>query len=247
MIRTLLVRGMLVGLLAGLLALGFASLFGEPQIDHAVAFERLQAAQRGEPAEVALVGQTVQRTFGLATAVSIYSVAFGGLFALAFAAAYGRIGRFGPRATAALLALAGFLTVVLVPFLKYPANPPAVGNPATLDERTALYFVMILLSVVTAVFALRLGQILAPRYGAWNSALVAGAAFILLVAVIQLVLPEINEIPPGFPAAVIWRFRLASLGTQVVLWAALGLLFGALTERSFRTKAEDRRTPRTRV
>ncbi len=35
----LLVRGMLVGLLAGILAFGFAKVFGEPQIDKAIAFE----------------------------------------------------------------------------------------------------------------------------------------------------------------------------------------------------------------
>ncbi|MGO9135375.1 MAG: hypothetical protein ACLP8A_15190 [Methylovirgula sp.] len=31
----------------------------------------------------------------------------------------------------------------------------------------------------------------------------------------------------------LWRFRLAALGLQLVLWTAIGLLFGVLTERSF--------------
>ena len=46
-----------------------------------------------------------------------------------------------------------------------------------------------------------------------------------------VVLPGVNEVPAGFPAAVLWRFRVASLGIQVVLWTTLGLVFGALTER----------------
>lgn len=234
MVRMLLVRGMLAGLVAGLVALGFASLVGEPQIDRAILFESQLAQARGEPPEAPLVSRTVQRTFGLATAVSVYSVGFGGLFAVAFAAAYGRIGQFGPRATAALVAAGGFVTVVLAPFLKYPANPPSVGDPATLDERTALYFTMILLSVAMAVVAAVLERQLAPHFGNWNAALIAGAAFILLAAAVLLALPGVNEVPAGFPATVLWRFRVASLGTQLVLWTALGLLFGPLAERSLR-------------
>jgi predicted cobalt transporter CbtA len=234
MMRTLLVRGMLVGLVAGLLALGFAKYFGEPQVDHAITFEYQERAQRGELPEKELVSRKIQSSLGLATAVGVYAVAFGGLFSLAFAVAYGRIGPYGPRETAALVAIGGFLTVALLPFLKYPANPPSIGNPATIDQRTVLYFAMLLLSVVTAVFVVRLGRLLAQRWGAWNAALMAGAVFIVLIAAIFLVLPDVNEVPPGFPAAVLWRFRVASLGTQLVLWATFGLLFGALTERSLR-------------
>jgi Probable cobalt transporter subunit (CbtA) len=227
---------MLVGLVAGVLALGFASLFGEPSIDQAVSFESQEAMQRGEPPEKELVSRAIQRSIGLATGVGVYSVAFGGLFGLAFAVAFQRIGQFGARATAALVAFGGFVTIALVPFLKYPANPPSVGNPATLDRRTALYFAMILFSVVAAIAALRLGRWLAPRYGGWNATLIAGGCFILVVAVVELVLPAVNEVPPGFPATVLWSFRLASLGTQLVLWTTLGLLFGAWTERSLRAE-----------
>src|SRR5438128_2300820 len=128
MVRTLLLRGMLVGLVAGLLALAFATAFGEPQVDRAISFESQAARAAGEPPGLALVSRGVQKTVGLATALAVYSVGFGGLFALAFAVAYGRIGHVSPRATAALVALGGFVTVVLVPFIKYPANPPAIGN-----------------------------------------------------------------------------------------------------------------------
>ena len=76
-----------------------------------------------------------------------YSLAFGGLFSLAFAVCYGRMGNWSPRVTAALLALSGFLAVYAVPILKYPANPPSIGNPDTIGLRTAIYFGMILLSL----------------------------------------------------------------------------------------------------
>ena len=88
MMRMLLVRGMFSGLIAGLLALVFARVFGEPSIGSAIGFESaLQAAQGATP-EPELVSRTAQSTIGLATAVLVYAVAFGGLFALAFAIAY---------------------------------------------------------------------------------------------------------------------------------------------------------------
>lgn len=228
MMRTLLVRGMLSGLVAGLLALIFARIFGEPSVGTAIDFQSALQATGGETPEPELVSRTVQSSIGLATAVLVYAVAFGGLFSLAFAIAYGRIGRLSARATAVVLALGGYLVVYVVPFLKYPASPPAVGNPNTISERTATYFAMVLLSVVLAVAAIYLGQRLTSRLGGWNAALAAAAAFVATVATVVSLLPTINEVPNGFPATVLWNFRIASLGTQLIMWATIGLLFGPL-------------------
>ncbi|MEV4755946.1 CbtA family protein [Micromonospora sp. NPDC049559] len=235
--RSLLVRGMLVGLVAGVAAYLFATLFGEGPLGQAIGFESAHGHSHGEAGEPELVGRAVQSTLGLATATLVYGVALGGLFALAFAVAYGRIGRFDARATAALVGLGGFLTVAFVPFLKYPANPPATGDPDTLDQRTGLYFLMIVIAVAVGLLALQLGRWLHGRYGAWNATILAVGAYAVLVAVVQLALPTIGEVPDGFPALVLWKFRLASLGTQFVTWATLGLLFGALTERHLRLRS----------
>lgn len=231
MVGNLLLRGMLVGVLAGLLAFGFARIFGEPQVDRAIAFE--QQMNQGKAPEPELVSRETQAGLGLFTGVIVYSAAVGGLFSLVFAFVYGRVGRLGPRATAALLALAGFVAIVLVPDLKYPANPPSVGNPETIGLRTELYFVMLVISVAALVLAVTLARRLSTRYGAWNATLIAGAAFVVVITIAEYVLPEINEVPEQFAAVVLWRFRVASLGIHVVLWTTIGLLFGALTERSF--------------
>ena len=55
---------------------------------------------------------------------------------------------------------------------------------------------------------------------------------IVVIAIVQYVLPEFNEVPEQFSAVVLWRFRVAALGIQVVLWTTIGLLFGVLAERS---------------
>jgi hypothetical protein len=223
-----------------LLAFGFAAIFGEPQVEHAIAFEEHVSHSHGGASEPALVSREMQAGPGLFVGVIVYGAALGGLFSLAFAFVYGRLGRFGPRATAALLALAGYVAIVLVPSLKYPANPPSVGSPETIGLRTGLFFLVLLISVAAFVLAAVLARQLSTRYGAWNATLIAGAAFIVAIGIVQYALPEINEVPERFSAVVLWRFRVASLGIQAVLWTTIGLLFGALTERSLADRFSER-------
>lgn len=238
MVGNLLLRGMLVGVVAGLLAFGFARVFGEPQVDRAIAFEEQTAAAEqaasGQPApeEPEIVSRTTQAGIGLLTGLVVYGAAVGGLFSLVFAYAYGRMGPLGPRATAGLLALGAFIVVVLVPFAKYPATPPAVGNPETIGARTELFFVMIVVSLIVAIASVSLANRLWAKYGAWNASIIAGLAFVVVIAIAQYALPTVNEVPENFSADLLWRFRTASLGIHAVLWAAVGLGFGALVERS---------------
>ena len=184
--------------------------------------------------EPELVSRPVQAGLGLFVAVLVYSAAFGGLFGLAYAFAYGRIpGGLSPQTLSTLLAAAGFIAIYLVPNLKYPANPPSVGEPETIGVRTALYFVMIAISLAAMVGSIALRHLFAPRFGEWNATL-------LLLRLLHrpdgrrsdFVLPAVNEVPEQFPAVVLWNFRIASLGAQLIMWATLGLLFGALTQRA---------------
>ncbi|WP_431959065.1 CbtA family protein [Actinacidiphila sp. bgisy160] len=227
-VRRLLVRGMLAGLAAGALALVVAYLLGESRVDAAIAFEESHAHGHGgaEP-----VSRALQSTAGLATGLLVYGVALGGIAALAYCFALGRIGRVGPRPTAMLLSAAALVAIHVVPFLKYPANPPAVGDPGTIGERTTLYFLMMLLSVLLVVAAVILGKRLAPRLGNWYATVASGAFLVLTVGLAYAFLPGINEVPEHFPAALLWQFRLAALAIQLTLWTSFGLVFGHLAGR----------------
>lgn len=228
----LLLRGMIVGLIAGLLAFGFGRVFGEPMVDSAIAFEEQQAQAAGEAPEPEMVSRATQAGTGLLTGSVVYGVAVGGLFALVFAFGYGRMGRLGPRGTAAVLAASAFVAVTVVPFMKYPANPPAVGNPETIGMRTELFFVMILASVVGMVLAFMLSRNLTAKLGAWNGVIAAGVGYVLFIAIVQSLLPSINEVPENFSAYVLWNFRVATFGMHIVVWTVLGLLFGWVAERA---------------
>ncbi|MEW6581601.1 MAG: CbtA family protein [Actinomycetota bacterium] len=235
MVRALVARGLVIGLIAGLLAGAFAYAVGEPRIDRAIALEEQHAAAEAaaHPAaheeEEPPVSRDGQRG-GLFLATSLTGVALGGIFAVAFAAARGRV---GPRRDAALsltLAAALFTGAVLVPFAKYPANPPAVGDPDTITRRTLLYLALVAIGLLAVLAASRVARRAAPAV----RAAAATATFAALVAGAYLALPTVNEVPDGFPADLLWEFRLASLGTQLMLWAALALGFAVAGERAAR-------------
>jgi hypothetical protein len=269
MVRALVLRGAAVGALGGLLAYLFAWVFAEPAIQAAIDYEagrsEAEAAIAAAAGEVPngegpeLFSRAVQGNVGLGVGVVAFGVAVGLFFAVAYCMAYGRTGNLRPGPLALLMALGGFLMLFLVPFVKYPANPPAVGDHDTIRDRAALWLLMVVVAVVCTVAAVWLGQRLRPRYGTSNATLLACAAFVVVIGAVMAALPALGELSmhaahgggaftetpqplrdaagaivyPGFDADVLWRFRVASIGAQAILWATIGLAFAPLAERVF--------------
>ena len=92
------------------------------------------------------------------------------------------------------------------------------------------------------------------RFGEWNATLVAGRGYLVAMAVCYIALPGVNEVPqqaiPGvvhavtdagvtFPPTVLWRFRVASLAIQLVIWATIAIGFGVLAQRLFDRERPD--------
>ncbi|MET8280666.1 CbtA family protein [Micromonospora sp. NPDC005174] len=242
---TVLLRGLLAGLVAGLLAGTFAYVVGEPHVEAAIAIEEAAAATHAESPvdghqhdEDALVGRNGQRG-GLFLATGLFGAAMGGLLATAYVLLSRRRRAVDDGRGGLLLAGGALLGVVIVPFLKYPPNPPAVGDPSTIDQRTVTYLLMVVLGLV-AVWSGSLGyRSVGEHSPVWLRASAAVGGFLLVTVVSYVVLPSFQEVPGDFPATLLWSFRLASLGTQVVLWTGLGLLFAALMHRQ-RAVAEAR-------
>ena len=233
MVGRLLLRGMFAGLIAGVLAFAVAYVLGEPELDYAIGLEEQRAIAAGETPldNPEIVSRAVQSTAGLATGILIYGAAIGGIFALVFAFVHGRVTRLGARADAALLAMAAWVAVVLVPQMKYGPNPPAVGSAETIGARTVLFFVVLVVSIWIMVVAVMLARRLWMSLGPWGAGTLAGLGWLLAVTVVLGALPAINEVPDDFAADSLWRFRMVSLGIHAVLWGGIGLIFGALAER----------------
>jgi hypothetical protein len=106
----------------------------------------------------------------------------------------------------------------------YPPNPPAVGHAETIGDRTAAYFGIMAISIVLAILAVYVSR------AGWLAAVGAGLGYVVVVSVAGALLPSFDEVPRDFLASTLWDFRLASLGTQVVLWATIGIAFAALLQ-----------------
>ena len=249
-------RGLVAGALAGVIAFVFARIFVEPVIDRAIGFEdgvgaAHEAMHGGHEHGAEVFTRGVQANIGLGFGVIAFSVAMGALFAVVFAVAYGRVGNVSARVLSLYVAGGMLLSLYVVPALKYPANPPAVSLEETIRERTLLYLLMVVLSAALFVGAVYLGRQLAERLGAWNATLAAAGSYIAAIAVVMLILPKIDETPgplrdnagnmvyEGFPADDLYQFRLYSLGTQVVMWTTIGLVFAVLAARLLDEKRRD--------
>jgi predicted cobalt transporter CbtA len=228
--KRIIARGLIAGLISGVLAFLFARTFVEPVIDRAIAFEESHD-HGGHEHGVELFSRGVQTNVGMGFGVLAFSVAMGALFAVVYCVAYGRVANTSPRLLSVLLAAAMFLSLYVVPLLKYPPSPPAASLEETIRQRTLLYLLMVVLSAALMVAAIYLGRNLVQRYGGWSAALIAAGSYVVAISVVMLVLPTIDETPEHFPADVLYEFRLYSLGTQVVLWTMIGLVFGSMAQK----------------
>lgn len=254
--RAFLVRGLLAGLIAGLAAFGVAYAAGEPAIEAAIALEgsagdhaHPDAAAPNQPAADPdpVVPRSLQSTLGLLTATLLAGTALGGLVGVLTALALGRLGGLGARGTGLAVAGLGFVALVLVPFAVYPPNPPAVGSGDTIGVRSTLYVVLVAISVVAAVTAVLGGRRLAARWGAWPAGLAATTGYAAAIVVVALALPRFDEVPAGFPATVLYDFRMASLLTSFTLWAVLGVTLSELVHRRLQRVQRARRAPSVRA
>lgn len=253
-----LLLGMIAGLIAGVLAFGVGKVWGEPPVAAAIAIEEAgsAAAPAGEPTgehphdhatttttattaepepaghshgDEAGISRDTQAGIGLLTGMAVFGAGLGGLFALVFAFVQGRFSALNAQATAAVMAALGYVSVVLVPFLKYPANPPAVGHGETIGLRTQMFFAMMALSLIAMMIAVAVSRGGNDR---WRAGILGGLAYLVLVTIAGHVLPAINEVPASFPGDLLWQFRTIALVIQAVLWAGIGLVFGQLVQRS---------------
>jgi hypothetical protein len=268
--KRIITRGLLAGALAGLVAFCFARIFAEPVIAKAIAYENgRDAAQAAlnraaglpvDPAGPDLFSRTVQSNIGIGVGLIGFGAAMGALYSVVYLLCLGRVGKVQPKVLALLVAGAGLAGIYLVPYLKYPANPPAIGHPETIKPRAALYLTMVVCSVAFILVAVWLGRRLAPRFGTWNAALLSGLGFAAAIGVVMAILPSLGELSanvhayghhatetplpltdpkgnivyPGFPADTLFSFRFYSICNQVILWGTLGLAFGPMAERVLR-------------
>lgn len=201
-IRGFVLRGLAAGAAGGAAAALFLRFVTETQIGYALRFEDATGIglPPGEPAEFS---RSTQQWGGMVGAV-IFGMVLGVVLGVTVAALHHRIAARNEFGRVARVAAAGFVAVVLIPSLKYPPNPPTVGDPDTISDRTAAYLLLLAASIVVVFAAWVLWQRLSDR--GWDGAprfLVAGGAFALMVVALFLVYPASPDriAPPDSDAA----------------------------------------------
>jgi predicted cobalt transporter CbtA len=218
--RRLLKEGVLAGVAGGAALALVLRLIGGGPIGRAVA---LEGGGHDE-----LFSRGTQQLGGMVAAV-LYGAALGAVFTLAYALVRHRLRTADDWRASVALAVAGFAAVFLLPFLKYPANPPAVGDPDTIGRRTALYLVAVAWSLVATWGGWRAWRTLVAK-GVAVAAPATLAIWVALATVGLVALPA-NTDPVNAAATLIWQFRLATVAGAAAFWSVVGMVFGWLRVR----------------
>lgn len=215
--------GVVAGTILAILNLGLV----EPYIDKAIALEVENMISSGEKVDlVEIADYRVWQKGGAIAAGAVYGISLSALFGIVFA--YGRKSLPGDNNKKKALFLAGVLWFVLylMVAIKYPANPPAVGDPETIYYREGLYIAYLAISGFT-VLALAL---------AWNRLQVKSKKIILPLIYAAVMIAAYVGLPSNpdkisISMELIQTFRIWTAITIGMFWGILGILFGSLWDR----------------
>ncbi|MFE6160123.1 CbtA family protein [Streptomyces sp. NPDC056486] len=237
----LLGRGLVAGGTAGLTAGLFSLLLAEPLMDRAIRAEEKRAAAQEHAHGAGQSAQHHEELFtrstqhaGLVVTAIVAGLAIGALFAVAYALVHRRDPRADPWPRALTFAGAAFLAVSLLPGLRYPANPPGVGDAGTVGDRQAMWLASIVIGVLGMILVRQVYVRLSARTVPVRQ--IAAALTVAAVLAVLFLLPD-NPDPVPVDATLLWDFRVLSVASQALLWAVFAAVFGGLGLRSFRERA----------
>jgi hypothetical protein len=215
-LKELLKSAVFAGLMAGTLSAGFHLIFTEPLIDRAVELEARSHLSSGALHDEPVVSRPVQK-LGLFLGFLLYGVAWGLLFGLLVFAIRPWLTAGGGEASFFLALFLGW-SVAIFPLLKYPANPPGVGEAETIGYRQELFLLSIALSLIGTFAALAAERSFRHIRRARVVVLIS---YLLYLVVIFIALPS-NPDPVRLPLELVREFRTLSLAGQLLFWTTMG-------------------------
>jgi predicted cobalt transporter CbtA len=223
-----LLAGAIAGTILGILNQGIV----EPYIEQAIALENQKAAvEEGEIINpIEFNNYRLWQRGGEIAAGTILGTSIAALFGIVFA--YSRNSIRGSNNKKKALILAGIMWFVLflVPALKYPANPPAVGDPETIYYRQSLYIAYLAISGFTALgLGLMYGKMRTIQ--SKKKVMILPAIYAVIIVASYLALPP-NPDAINAPMDLVSGFRIASGFTMCIFWVLLGLILGAFWDKT---------------
>ncbi|MGH9965810.1 MAG: CbtA family protein [Nitrososphaeraceae archaeon] len=217
-----LVSGAIAGTMLGLIN----QILVEPYIDQAIAIEVQDTVASGESVDVdELVQYRLWQKGGEIVAGTILGTSISALFGIVYI--YSRDSLPGSNNKKKGLILAGimFFVIFLIPALKYPANPPAVGDPETIEYRESLYTGMLVISGLTALGVAILYRSLGQTRRE-SRKIIVPTVYAVIIALAFVVLPATpDEIT--ISSNLLMNFRIVSTITMGIFWGILGILLGS--------------------
>jgi len=234
-----LVSGAIAGTMFGLIN----QILVEPYIDQAIAIEVQNTVASGESVDVdELVQYRLWQKGGEIVAGTILGTSISALFGIVYI--YSRDSLPGSNNKKKGLILAGimFFVIFLIPALKYPANPPAVGDPETIEYRESLYISMLVISGLTALGVAILYRSLGQTRRE-SRKIIVPTVYAVIIALAFVVLPA-NPDEITISSNLLMNFRIVSAITMGIFWGSLGILLGSFWDivKPHETRATKLRT-----
>ncbi len=225
MILNIVAVTLLAGFASGLLY-GFLNiLFVTPYIEKAV---ELEAIRSGFNLDQGYFSYRAWQLQGGLLAALLAGIAYSALYTLVYILSKS-IDKGVKRAV--ILASIIWIVIYLMPAIKYPANPPAVGDPDTIYYRQIIFVTYMLISGISAL-ALALIRV---RLTNSNNKIRRDAAIItsysLIMFTAYMLMPN-NPDPINIDSSILLGFRVSSALTVLVLWLMLGLTSSLLWNKS---------------
>lgn len=160
---------------------------------------------------------------GEIVAGTILGISISALFGLVFAYTRDSIPGSNNKKKGLMLAGTMFLILFLIPALKYPANPPAVGDPETIVYRQVLYIAMLAITGFSALLCRNMGQ-KESKY------VIIPLVYVAIIVLAFILLPP-NPDEITISMDLVMNFRLVSVIKMGMFWGILGLLLGSFWDK----------------
>jgi predicted cobalt transporter CbtA len=216
---------LLSGVIAGVILAGVNYFVAEPFIDQAIGIEVDNSITSGEVVDFdELSSYRVWQKEGPFAAGAFLGLTYGAILGIVYVISRKYLPSSDDRKKALILAAIMCLSLYVVPFIKYPANPPAVGDPETIGLRDSLYTTYQLASGLIAlgvsIIMYKLQRISYIKY-------VIPVIYLGLVASIYAIFPA-NPDEITAPMDLVNAFRAVTFGTMVMFYLVLGIIFGIM-------------------
>lgn len=208
----------------------------EPFLDSAIELENRASFQSGEEKDTPEF-RAEYNTYrywqksGMVLAGGIFGLATGSLFGIVFAYSRNALPGKHEIQKSLFLAILMWTTVFIIPFLKYPANPPTVGDPNTIVYRAILYLSFIAISGFGSLAFYYIYKKLSK-----NKKILAFTGYAIFISIAFVLMPQ-NPDRVSAPMDLVNGFRMMSAISVTVYWIINAVILGALWHR-FQTRHE---------